>query len=109
MEHKTVKALYTKTNGRGFEEQIARRVRRIEQMRSISRAVAELRVSQDRTPDLNKEDSLDDNQLLVPAPHSRYHIGASKKDYIDVILHQDVEHYDYATIVSHPSKRLPNI
>ena len=41
-------------------------------MHSIGRAVAELQALQDRTPDLNKEDSLDNNQLLVPAPHSRY-------------------------------------
>jgi hypothetical protein len=106
MEHKSVKALYTKTNGKGFEAQIARKVRRIEQMRSIRQAIDDLRESWDRSVNKeNRESKLMDPFLITAAPHSHYHIGTSKKDYIDILQYHRVENCDFATVVRHYSSR----
>ena len=64
-------------------------------MRRIQRAADELQASQTREPAAESE-----ALAIVTAPHSRYHISASKKDYIDIILHQNVENSDFATVVS---------
>ena len=64
-------------------------------MRSIQQAVNELRASQTRKPAVGSE-----VLAIVTAPHSQYHISTSTKDYIDIVLHQNVENSDFATVVS---------
>jgi hypothetical protein len=64
-------------------------------MRSIQQAVNELQASQTREPATGSE-----VPAIVTTPHSRYHISTRKKDYVDIVLHQNVENSDFATVVS---------